>query len=115
MKSVRIRSYSGPYFPACGLNTEIYEVSLGIQPECGKMWTRITPNTDTFQAVCSFCLSFNGPLVLVQKECFGNFKMCVLKILFTKTKFHVHSASGSNVIEKTFKRYTSLPPKREES
>ena len=32
VKSVRIRSYSGPYFPALGV-------------------TRITPNTDTFHAV----------------------------------------------------------------
>ena len=42
VKSVRIRSYSGPYFPAFGLNT------LLIQSECGKMRTRTTPNTDTF-------------------------------------------------------------------
>ena len=26
-------------------------ISLRIQSECGKMWTRITPNTDTFYAV----------------------------------------------------------------
>ena len=45
------RSYSGPYFPAFGLNTERYRVSLRIQPKCGKMLTRITPNTDTFHAV----------------------------------------------------------------
>ena len=34
--SVRIRSYSGPYFPALGLNTERCEVSLRIQSKCGK-------------------------------------------------------------------------------
>ena len=51
MKSVRIRSYSGPYFSAFGLNTERYGVSLRIQFECGKMRTRITPNTDTFYGV----------------------------------------------------------------
>ena len=51
VKSVRIRSYSDPYFPAFGLNTERYFVSLRIQSECGKIWTRITPNTDTFHAV----------------------------------------------------------------
>ena len=45
MKSVRIQSYSGPYFPAFGLNT------VHIQSECGKILTRITPNTDTFYAV----------------------------------------------------------------
>ena len=43
VKSVHIRSYSGPYFSAF--------VSLFIQSECGKMWTRITPNTDTFHVV----------------------------------------------------------------
>ena len=47
VKSVRIRSYSGPYFPASGLNTERYGVSLRIQPECGKIRTKITPNMDT--------------------------------------------------------------------
>ena len=37
-----IRSYSGPYFPAFGLNTERYKVSLRIQSECKKIRTRIT-------------------------------------------------------------------------
>ena len=50
MKSVRIRSFSGPYFPAFELNTE--RLSLCIQFECRKMRTRKTPNTDNFQAVC---------------------------------------------------------------
>ena len=50
-KSVRIPSYSGPHLPAFGLNTERYSVSLLIQSECGKMRTRITPNTNTFYAV----------------------------------------------------------------
>ena len=53
VKSVRIRSYSGPYFPALGLNAERYEVSLRIQSECRKIQTRITPNTDTFHTVYS--------------------------------------------------------------
>ena len=51
VKSVRIRSYSGLHFPAFGLNTERYGVSLRIQFKCGKMRTRITLNTDTFYAV----------------------------------------------------------------
>ena len=38
-------------FSAFGLNTERYSVSLRIQSECGKIGTRITPNTDTFYAV----------------------------------------------------------------
>ena len=53
VKSLRIRSYSDPHFPAFGLNTERYGVSLRIQPECRKMRTRITPNTDIFHAVNS--------------------------------------------------------------
>ena len=51
VKSDRIRSYFGPHFPAFGLNTERYGVCLRIQSECGKMRSRITPNTDTFYAV----------------------------------------------------------------
>ena len=51
VKGVRIRSYSGPYFPAFGLNTERYSVSFRIHSECAKIRTRITPNTDTFYAV----------------------------------------------------------------
>ena len=54
VKSVRIWSYSGPHFPAFGLNTERNGVSLRIQTECGKMRTRITPNTDTFYAVIGY-------------------------------------------------------------
>ena len=41
VKSVLIRSFSGPYFPAFGLNTKRYSVCR----------TRKTPNTDTFYAV----------------------------------------------------------------
>ena len=51
VKSVRNRSFSGPYFPAFGLNTVRYGVSLRIQSECEKIRTRKTPNTDTFYAV----------------------------------------------------------------
>ena len=51
VKSVHIRSYSGPYFPTFGLNTEKYYVSLRIQCEPGKIRTKISLNTDTFYAV----------------------------------------------------------------
>ena len=44
LKSVRIRSYSGPYFPAFGLQTERCGVSLRIQSKCEKIQTRIKPN-----------------------------------------------------------------------
>ena len=45
-------SYAGPHFPAFALKKEKYSVSLRIQSEFGKMLTKITPNTDTFHAVC---------------------------------------------------------------
>ena len=51
VKSVRIRGYSGSYFSAFELNTKRYRVSFLIQSKCGKIRIRITPNTDTFQAV----------------------------------------------------------------
>ena len=51
MKSVSIQSFSDPYFPTFGLNTEGYSVSVRIQSECGKIRTKKTPNTDTFHAV----------------------------------------------------------------
>ena len=52
-KIVCIWRYSGPHFPAFGLHTERYSVSLRIQSEWGKIPTRTTPNTDTFLAVIS--------------------------------------------------------------
>ena len=51
VKSVRLRSFSGSYFPAFGLNTERYGVFLRIQPECGKIRTRIILNTGSLTAV----------------------------------------------------------------
>ena len=54
VKSVHIRIYSGPPFPAFGLNMERHGVYLLIQSECRKMRTRITPNTYTFYAVHRF-------------------------------------------------------------
>ena len=51
VKSVDIQNYSGPYFPAFELSTERHSVSLCVQSEWRKIWTRITPNMDTFYAV----------------------------------------------------------------
>ena len=83
VKSVRIRSFSGPHFSAFGLNTKRYSESLRIQSKCGKMRTRITPNTDTFYAVyrflsaittksiCEKCFTFPRFVDLkIQKTCF---------------------------------------------
>ena len=57
MKSVCIRSFSGPFFPAFRLNTWRYSVSLCIQSECRKMRTRKIPNTETFLAVRFYVLT----------------------------------------------------------
>ena len=51
MKSVRIRNFSSPFFPAFRLNMERYEVFLCIQSKWGKMLTRKSPKTDSFHAV----------------------------------------------------------------
>ena len=51
VKSVRIQSYSVPYFPAIRLNTERCRVSVRIQSKWRKIQSRRTPNTDTFRAV----------------------------------------------------------------
>ena len=51
VKIVRNRNYSSPHFPAFGLNTKRYPVSLHIHFECEKMQARITPNKNTFYAV----------------------------------------------------------------
>ena len=58
VKSVHVRSFSGSIFPAFGLNTERYSVSLRIQSECEKIRivTLTIPNIDTFDAVCDFKL-----------------------------------------------------------
>ena len=49
-------NFSGPYFPAFGLNSERYSVSPRTQSECLKIQTRKTPNTDTFHALLDFRL-----------------------------------------------------------
>ena len=46
--------FSGQYFPAFGLNTEMYKVNLRIQSKCGKIRPRKTPNTDTSYVVSKF-------------------------------------------------------------
>ena len=51
IKVVYVRGFSEIYFPAFGLNKEIYIVNLSIQSKCGKIRTRKTPITDIFHAV----------------------------------------------------------------
>ena len=72
VKSAHIRSYSSPYFPAFGLNTKRYFLSLRIQSECGKMRTRKTPNTENFYAVHNTILMFfqNGHIANKEQTIF---------------------------------------------
>ena len=50
-KSLRIQSFSDPYFPAFGLDTAIYRVNLRIHSKCGKIRTKENRKTDPFCAV----------------------------------------------------------------
>ena len=52
MKSVLIRSFSGPYFSTFGLNTEtLNRWRIRIWSECEEIKTRKTPNMNTFHAM----------------------------------------------------------------
>ena len=62
VKSVCIRSFSSPYFPSFGLNTERYSLSLRIQSKCTKIRAKKTPNTDTFHAVPFFTQKYETTL-----------------------------------------------------
>ena len=78
------QSYSGPYFPAFGLNRERYFASLGIQSECGKIWicTWITPNMDTFYAML-IPEAYTDPLKHLKMKILGLSRWLVSKnILF---------------------------------
>ena len=68
VKSVRIRSFSGQYFPVFGLHTERYSVSVRIQSQCRKIQTRKTPNTDTFNAVTSLMQDLEAAARRVSKN-----------------------------------------------
>ena len=91
VKNVRIRSYSGPHFPAFGRNTERYGVTLRIHSKCGKMRTRITPNTDTFYTVIwkSYAYTYCTKTAL---------KVMWLKRTTTQTNFKITSTKFFNGI-----------------
>ena len=87
VKSVRIWSYSGPHFPAFGLNTDRYSVSFRIYSEYRKMRTRITPYTDNVHAV--------------KLEHMRNQLMASNRLLFLKKQSIVNFGLGS--------KYASMP------
>ena len=63
------KSFSGPYFPTFGRNTERYSVSFRIQSEYGKMPTRKTlkyryfSRSETYTSVC-FVIHNINPITL---------------------------------------------------
>ena len=57
LKSVRIRSVSSPYFTCIFPHTPYLSVFSPNAGKCGKIRTRITPNTGTSYAVYYFFLS----------------------------------------------------------
>ena len=75
---------SGPYFPAFGLNTERYFVSLRIQTEGGKIRTTITPNTDTFYAVNVKQFACVARVTSLRKFCKIHRKTIVMKLFVSK-------------------------------
>ena len=80
VKSVCIRSFSGPCFRAFGLHTEKFEVSLRLQSKCEKIKTRKTPYTDNFNAIYSNCFV---TIVIIFKISVNDF----LLMIFENTKY----------------------------
>ena len=56
VKSVHIRSFSGPYFPAFGLITKRCEYLSVFSPNAGKYAPEKTPYLDTFHVVLTFII-----------------------------------------------------------
>ena len=56
VKSLRIRSYSGPHFPELRLNMERYGVSVRIYSKCGKMREKFGPEKIQMQTLFTQCL-----------------------------------------------------------
>ena len=77
MKSFRIGSFSGPRFPAFGLNTEKYTVYLRIYLKSGEMRTRTTPITDAFNTVRLICKICDCELLISDRISF-QVRLCCL-------------------------------------
>ena len=97
LKIFHIQSYSGPYFRVFGLNTGRYSVPFGIQSECGKIRTRITPNMNTFHAVNGnggwlIISTSSFEILSIEMTCINQvFHLEILELLSYKNKFIIIS------------------------
>ena len=89
LENVRIWSYSRPHFSAFGLNIERYGVILRIDFKCGKMWTRKTPNTDTFFPYLRWTYLLRLMFVRTSNQSPGKFLLCSYCIIvwFTQKNY----------------------------
>ena len=82
MKSVRIRSFFGPHFPAFGLNMDRYYVSLRIQSECGKN-SEYRHFLSSEGCALSKCCTFSNHFIWIKTwSLFSAFTTITLKKLF---------------------------------
>ena len=68
VKTVRIRSYSGPYFPAFGLNTDRSGLSLRIQSECSKNKDQVNFEYGHFSCSESLQRKLSGSHLFIAKN-----------------------------------------------
>ena len=87
--------FSGPYFPAFGLNTERYSVSLRIQSEYGKIRTRKNsvfghfPHSACFGHKIEFSFNYKNLLLLKKQNQYAQ-KINRVKF-FYNTQIFLHS------------------------
>ena len=101
VKSICIRSFSSPYFPTFGL------VSLRVQSKCGKIRTRITPNTDTFHSLQNIVLwwLFCANTYFIYKS----FKWVSLNIfLWTQLNLNLEKREGWILIFEILTKYARI-------
>ena len=95
VKSVCIRSFSGPYFPTFGLNTERYRI-FPIQSEREKILTGEAPDTNTFHAFVVLVFEKIGPtdkanyrlISILPWKCFSTFLGGIKMWNWTKMRWY---------------------------
>ena len=79
VKNVRIWKFSDPCFPAVGINTERYGVSLRIQSEYGRIRTRKAPNTYNFYVVKASAKFSSGLQLYLKRDSGTGFFLWALR------------------------------------